>query len=222
MMPRMPTRNILFDLDGTLVDSLPGIEFSVDCALAECNLPPRQRELRPLIGPPIRTIFSQLLGDLGDSRLSELEQSFRSSYDSIGWSKTLPADFAFDTLQAFRSAGLALFVVTNKPSTPTRQILAHLGMARLFTDILSRNSVAPPFASKAEMLRHVIRVHQLAPGECLYVGDTSEDFGAAKEAGIPVAIVACGYGGPDTFTGDCIHLSNLSELLTIVEVMEMS
>ncbi len=64
----MQTRNVLFDLDGTLIDSLPGIEFSVDCALAECSLPPRRRELRPLIGPPIRAIFSQLLGRAAEDR----------------------------------------------------------------------------------------------------------------------------------------------------------
>jgi phosphoglycolate phosphatase len=218
----MQTRNILFDLDGTLIDSLPGIEFSVDCALAQCGMPPRHRELRPLIGPPIRSIFSQLLDGPPEDRLSALEQAFRSSYDETGWSKTVPADFAIDTLRAFHDAGLRLFLVTNKPSTPTAQIVEHLRIGPLFSEILCRNSRTPPFASKADMLRHLIRVHQLEPGECLYVGDTSEDYRAAEEVGLPVAIVAYGYGEPNTTHGECIHLDNLSELLTIVETMEMS
>jgi len=218
----MHTRNLLFDLDGTLIDSLPGIEFSVDCALAECSLPPRRRPLRPLIGPPIRTIFSQLLGGPPEHHLSALEQAFRSSYDSAGWLKTVPAESAIDTLRTFHTAGMRLFLVTNKPATPTRRIVDHLGIAELFSDILCRNSITPPFSSKAGMLRHLLQVHQLDPKQCLYVGDTSEDYRAATEVGLPVAIVAHGYGEPNILHPQSIHLDNLGELLTIIETMEMS
>lgn len=222
MKHAMQTRSVLFDLDGTLVDSLPGIEFSVDCALAECGVPPRRRELRPLIGPPIRTIFSQLLESADEQHLSRLEQAFRSSYDSIGWSKTVPAEMAIDTLRAFYRAGVQLFLVTNKPLVATGQILAHLGIRELFSDVLCRNSIDPAFASKGEMLQYALRLHQLEARECLYVGDTSEDYRAAKEAGVPVAIVGYGYGEPTTVYPECIQLDKLSELLTIVEIMEMS
>jgi len=218
----MQTRTILFDLDGTLVDSLPGIEFSVDSALAECGRPARTRELRPLIGPPIRSILSQLVTDADDQNLSDLEQAFRLSYDCAGWAKTVVAEDAAETLTGLRNAGLRLFVVTNKPANATRQILERVGIWELFSDVLCRNSRAPAFPSKADMLRHVIEVHQLVPGECLYVGDTSEDYRAAREVGMPVAIVAYGYGEPNPSHPDCVNLDKLNELLTMVEAMEMS
>ncbi len=126
------------------------------------------------------------------------------------------------TLRTFHSAGLRLFLVTNKPATPTRRIVDHLGIAELFSDILCRNSVTPPFSSKASMLGHLLQVHQLDPKECLYVGDTSEDYRAAREVGLPMAIVAYGYGEPNVSHPQCIHLDNLGELLTIIETMEMS
>ena len=47
-------RHVIFDLDGTLIDSLPGIAWSVDVALRSCGLPPAERDLAPLIGPPVR------------------------------------------------------------------------------------------------------------------------------------------------------------------------
>lgn len=218
----MQTRAVLFDLDGTLVDSLPGIEFSVDCSLSECGRSARTRELRPLIGPPIRTILSQLATDADEQHLSHLEQAFRTSYDTAGWAKTVIAEEAAETLAGLRNAGLQLFVVTNKPAGATRQILEHLGLWQLFSDVLCRNSRTPAFQSKAAMLEHVIQVHQLEAGECLYVGDTSEDYRAAKEVGMPVAIVSYGYGEPGASHPECVNLAKLSELLTIVEAMEMS
>lgn len=218
----MDTSAVLFDLDGTLVDSLPGIQFSVDCSLAECNMPPRDRELRSLIGPPIRGIFSQLLPQADEDQLSKLERAFRSSYDSGGWRKTVMHAEAVETLTRLKAAGLPLFLITNKPVGPTRQILEQFSLSDLFTDVLCRDSRTPPFRSKAEMLQQITAAHQLEPAACLYVGDTSEDYRAATEAGIPVAIVAHGYGEPGVFYPAAITVDRLTKLLTLVEVMEMS
>jgi phosphoglycolate phosphatase len=222
MNPLMPIRAVLFDLDGTLVDSLPGIEFSVDAALAACQLTPRSRTLRPLIGPPIRAIFSQLLPQAEAPQLSLLEQAFRRSYDTEGWTKTLLAPTARETLSAFRDTGLDLFVVTNKPSVPTLRILNWLNLREVFLDVICRDSQNPPFRSKADMLRHTLELHHLNPANCLYVGDTSEDYRAACDAALPVAIVSHGYGDPDASYPGAIRLDSLLELLPKLEVMEMS
>ncbi len=218
----MQTRNVLFDLDGTLVDSLPGIEFSVDSSLAKCGLPARVRELRPLVGPPIRVIFSQLLADADEQRLFRLEQAFRSSYDSAGWEKTILAEHADKTLRALHNAGLQLFVVTNKPKAATRQILQRFGLRELFADVVCRDTRIPAFGSKAEMLEHVLQTYHLAVGECLYVGDTFEDYRAAIEVAMPAAIVAYGYGEPNASYPECLNLNRLSELMRIAAAMEMS
>ena len=101
----MNTRALIFDLDGTLVNSLPGIEHAVDCALSECRMPPRTRTLAPLIGPPIRQILGCILPAVGETELSEVESSFRRFYDGGSWKKTVPFPSARPTLEALRDAG---------------------------------------------------------------------------------------------------------------------
>src|ERR1700753_2531652 len=80
---------IFFDLDGTLLDSLPGIAFSIEQAFATCGLPMQALDLGAAIGPPIRTILALAASEATDSDLNLLERAFRRSYDSEGWKKTL-------------------------------------------------------------------------------------------------------------------------------------
>ena len=216
----MQARAVLFDLDGTLIDSLPGIEFSVDCCLAQCNAPRRQRDLRPLVGPPIRTILQELVPDADDQQLVILERAFRGSYDSDGWRKTVLHDGALETLTRLRMAGLGLFLVTNKPLDPTRKILNALGIADIFTDVLCRDCKTPPFQSKQEMLHHIVSAHRLEPEACIYVGDSMEDFRAANEAGVPVALVAHGYGALQSAV--CTPLNNLRDVLNTIGILEVA
>jgi phosphoglycolate phosphatase len=217
----MQVRAVLFDLDGTLVDSLPGIEFSVDCSLADSKGPQRHRDLRPLIGPPIRSILQQLAPDANNQQLSALEQAFRTSYDSEGWRKTVLHDGALETLTRLRMAGLGLFLVTNKPLTPTQKILDALGIAGFFTDVLCRDCKTPPFQSKQEMLQDIISAHRLSPAACIYVGDSFEDFRAASEAGLPVALVAHGYGALQSGPAGCTPLTNLRDVLNMIGILEV-
>lgn len=212
---------ILFDLDGTLVDSLPGIEFSVDACLAECNTSRHERDLRVLIGPPIRAILQELVPEANHSQLLLLEQSFRKFYDNEGWRKTVLHEGALETLNKLRMAGFRLFLVTNKPQLPTRQILNMFGLTDLFTDTVCRDTKAPPFQSKAEMLQYVISAYGLDPAECVYVGDSLEDFRAAAEARMPVALVAHGYGLLQPELADCTVLNKLSDVLGTVGILEV-
>ena len=76
---------VIFDLDGTLIDSLPGIEFSVKAAFDACGVHGTTNDLHSMIGPPIRTILEQA-GNVTDEReLLDLEKAFRKSYDDEGW-----------------------------------------------------------------------------------------------------------------------------------------
>src|SRR5271170_1763113 len=105
---------ILFDLDGTIFDSLPGIDFSLREAFAQCELPLKRENLRELIGPPIRTILS-LAGEVDGTRLDDLERSFRKSYDEEGWQRTVCFPDAIRVLRKAHLLKYRLFVVSNKP-----------------------------------------------------------------------------------------------------------
>lgn len=203
----------LFDLDGTLVDSLPGIEFSVDAAIAEVGLPVRKRDLRPLIGPPIREIFEQLLPQADAQQLSSLEAAFRASYDTCGWQKTILYENAALVLEKLKSAGVQVFVVTNKPTFATHRILEALGILHLFEIVLCRDARTPCFGSKAEMLEDLVRTCNLHRDECLYIGDTYEDYLAGLESGIQVTVVRRDEMCDHREYQGCVTVRNLNELL---------
>lgn len=203
----------LFDLDGTLIDSVPGIEFSVDSAIAGLGLPVREQDLRPLIGPPIREIFGRLLPQIDEAQLLNLEAAFRVSYDSSGWQKTRLYENVALILEKLNCSGIRLFVVTNKPTFATGRILESLGIRRFFETVLCRDGRTPRFTSKSEMLKDLVLVHNLQPDNCLYVGDTYDDYLAGMESGVQVVIVRhdgiCDYRG---YPG-CPVIKSLIELL---------
>jgi phosphoglycolate phosphatase len=182
-------RHIIFDLDGTLIDSLPGIEWSAREALAACGAGPLSRDLGPLLGPPIRTILAEATGIDAPHRLDALERAFRHSYDTEGWRQTVCFAGALETLERLSAAGAGLWVATNKNRLATGKILSQLGIGRFFREVACRDSRTPVFSSKAEMLIHLMDRRGLAPSECLMVGDTREDAAAAEAAGMPCVIL---------------------------------
>ena len=188
-------RHAIFDLDGTLVDSLPGIGWSIQTALAACGVACLVPDLKPLIGPPIRAILAALSGSEDPALLDRLERAFRSSYDSEGWRKTVLQPGAAGTLEELRRRGIALWLVTNKPRFSTELILRELGMEGLFQEAVCRDSRTPPFSSKAEMVLDLLERRGLERRGCLLIGDTLEDARAASCAGVSCALVPHGYGG---------------------------
>jgi phosphoglycolate phosphatase len=186
--------NILFDLDGTLLDSLLGIEFSAQAAFAACRLPLPNSGLRPLIGPPIRTILSQAGNVVAPSTLDALELAFRASYDSEGWRRTVCFPDTRHVLRIMRERGHRLFVVSNKPRAISLQILDAESVLELFELIVTRDSSVPAYPGKEAMIEAVIKSYKLAAEDCLLVGDTMEDAEAAYATGIKFAYMKHGYG----------------------------
>ena len=213
-------RHAIFDLDGTLVDSLPGIGWSIGKALEACGVVSSPFDLKPLIGPPIRTILAAVSGIADPSALDRLEGAFRASYDSEGWRKTVLQPGTLDILRRLRTCGAELWVVTNKPLLASGMILRELACAGLFRELVCRDSRTPPFASKAEMLCNLVSREGLKREECLLIGDTLEDATAAARAGIWCALVMHGYGrwdGSLTAPEQCFLLKTWDDLLNYVK-----
>jgi phosphoglycolate phosphatase len=184
---------ILFDLDGTLLDSLPGIAFSVLEACRMVGLPEPKMNLRSLLGPPIRTILSQVVTTDDPALMDELERAFRTSYDTEGWRKTSCFDGAKATVGIMKASGHRLFVMSNKPRHISLKILEREGLLRLFERIYTRDSRLPA-CTKREMLQEFLCEHGVSSPDCLMVGDTMEDAAAAAAAGIGFVYMTHGYG----------------------------
>jgi phosphoglycolate phosphatase len=190
---------VLFDLDGTLLDSLPGIEYSARSAFAQCGLPIGEVDLRTLIGPPIRTILARMAldgstGGLNEEQLDRIVQVFRTIYDSEGWKMTPHYAGALEALRAMRDEGRRLFVVSNKPRHISLRIMEAEGTLGLFDDVVTRDSREPAYQDKQEMLHSLMQRHGLQAQECLMVGDTMEDAAAALQTGMQFCLMTHGYG----------------------------
>jgi phosphoglycolate phosphatase len=186
---------VLFDLDGTLLDSLPGIRFSAQAAFAACQLTMGGAELRGLIGPPIRTILAGMAAKpASKAELDALEHAFRVSYDSEGWRMTPHYEGAADLLREIKARNMRAFVVSNKPRHISVRILEAEGTLRLFDEVVTRDSREPAYTGKLEMLVHLLQKWEMRPADCIMAGDTIEDAQAASDAGIPFCLMTHGYG----------------------------
>jgi phosphoglycolate phosphatase len=212
---RLP-RCILFDLDGTLLDSIPGIEYSVRAAFAAAGLDDRELDLRQWIGPPIRTILSNVAKTKDPVLLDMLERAFRASYDTEGWRKTPCFPGVLEVLAAMKGAGHRLFIISNKPREVSLKILEMQGISGHFERIYTRDSTEPPYASKSGMLQALLSEHRLAPGDCVMVGDTMEDASAAALHKIGFIFMEHGYGPVALAQPVLLRLGNFSEFMPYV------
>jgi phosphoglycolate phosphatase len=216
---------VLFDLDGTIVDSLPGIEFSVREAFTACKLPLPEQHLRELIGPPIRTILSRAGNVVEEARLDALEKAFRTSYDTEGWRKTVSFPKADRVLRALREHGYRLFVVSNKPRHACLRTLEKEHVLDCFEGIITRDSRSPTYQTKEEMIGALLIERMFSSDDCVMVGDTIEDASAAARAGMPFFLMRHGYGDLSRMSSVPIarmldDFSQLLELLTKEPVLD--
>ncbi len=185
---------VLFDQDGTLLHSLPGIASSLSYACRVVGIPEPAVDLRRLLGPPIRTIFSKVAQCNDTELLDRLESAFRSDYDSEGWQKTSCFEGVPATLEALKAAGHRLMVVTNKPQHISLRILERERLLPFFERVYTPDSCPTPSASKADMLRYFLDDFRTSPSNCLMVGDTMDDITASAANRMAAAFVEGGYG----------------------------
>jgi phosphoglycolate phosphatase len=213
-----PVAHVFFDLDGTLVDTFPGIAASAQAALAAVRPDRPAPDFRPFIGPPIREIFRRALNEEDPGVLDALEQVFRRNYNAEGWRRSLPYPGAARVLADLGAAGCGCYLLTNKPRVPTESILAHLDLTVCFRDIITPDSRHPAYPSKTEAAADACRRQGLAASRTLLVGDSLDDAAAAEYCGFRFAAVAFGYGAAATQALHPVHtrLAKLDDLLLLV------
>ena len=214
----MAITQLFFDLDGTLVDSFPGISLSAEAALAQVLPGRKPPNFLPFIGPPIREIFRRALPENDFEILDRLEQSFRTSYNAAGWRKTQTYPGVEKVLAHVCRSRYVCRVLTNKPKQPTQAILQHLGLNRFFDEVITPDLQSPGYASKAEAAMDAQRRHALAGEQTLVVGDSADDAAAAAACGFKFAAAAYGYGHAFETCDSPVHfrLERIEDLLQIL------
>lgn len=194
-------KNVIFDLDGTLVDSVAGIEFALKEAI-NWVLPGKSfqaKDLKRRLGPPINQIITKLLPNISDDTILKIDQQFRLIYDQDGWKKTRLFDSTIETLIGLSRKKVGMFVATNKPSIPTGQILALTGVTPFLADFISPDFNGKKTQDKSDLVYILIKKHGLRPYNTLMVGDTINDAQSAQSCGLDFAFAAYGYGNISDF-----------------------
>lgn len=186
---------IIFDLDGTLIDSSASILASYRAAFERTGRVPVRELGASIIGPPLGPTLQMLSGSSDAEVLDALACAFIDEYDSTGYRHTVAFDGVDAFLRELTADGVALFIATNKRIAPTRLIVEHLGWADLFDGVYALDSWGTRLPAKEEVIRRIVGLHALQPAASLYVGDREEDRLAAQQAGVPFFMVPWGYGG---------------------------
>lgn len=213
----MTVRDIVFDLDGTLVDSAPSILASMQAAFDAAGLRPIRPLAQDLVGPPLHETIAALLPKEDAIQVTRLAASFKQHYDETGYRNTQAYEGITDMLRELRRHTHRLRIATNKRILPTRRIVDHLGWNSLFDEVHALDAFTPPLLGKAEMLA-TLRPKLHAPA--IYVGDRPEDATAAAQAGLAFLLVAWGYAPANYLTHNDkakTPLELTQHLLAIVE-----
>lgn len=212
---------IVFDLDGTLVDTAPDLLRALEVVLTIEGLPsPPSEVARMMVGQGARVLIERAAARAGviwaEEKLTRLTETFVEVYaaDIAGASRPFPGvEAALDGLNA---AGARLSVCTNKRTGLSERLLAALGLADRFGAIVGADSVT----ARKPAAEHYAAAVRRAGGEVrrsVMVGDSAADVGAARNAGAPVIAVTFGYceEGVDALGADAL-ISSYDELGAVV------
>jgi len=197
--------HVIFDLDGTLIDSRRGILDSLDFVnhkifkgVLVCS--------ESHIGPPIAEM---LRGFFLDISIEEAEVEFRQHYDSQGWRGYQLYKDVDIVLTHLLSQDYKLSIATNKPKIPTYKIIEDSGISEYFDNIVTFNKLE--YSSKSDMVKKIM---DQVNDECIMVGDSYDDLKAANDNKIQFINCSYGYGKVSEYYGQKVN--EFSELMKVL------
>jgi phosphoglycolate phosphatase len=188
---------LIFDLDGTLTDSKPGI---VDCLrkVLDARGLPHQGPLGRFVGPPVEEWTVELLPAGSHEDRAALASDYRACYDREGWKNNSVFAGVREMLTGLYGQGFRLFVCTSKQQHFAIRILDLFGLTHLFAAIYGDKAEYPNHG-KAELLARLLREQSIDKKSAVMIGDRSYDFQAARANGVRWVAAAWGYGSPEEF-----------------------
>lgn len=221
-------RLLAFDLDGTLIDSVPDLAMAVDLTLAELDLPAAGEDQvrhwvgngslillqRALTGGITNSTEANELLPLDHPALQQAHQLFLQMYDAVNGQQTRLYPGVKETLLTLQQSDLYLALVTNKPLRFVPPLLEHFGLQGIFDPLLGGDSLPEKKPHPAPLL-YLTDTFQLQPGRCAMIGDSRHDIAAAKAAGFISVGVPYGYnhGEPLANHNPDLILKDLRDLL---------
>ncbi|PKH23862.1 phosphoglycolate phosphatase [Enterobacterales bacterium CwR94] len=223
MAPFTELRALAFDLDGTLIDSAPGLAAAVDGALTDLQLPAAGVErVATWIGNGADVMITRALTwALGHAPADDMQHDARGRFDRH-YARTVDAGSTLfpgvkETLAALVEQGFPLAIVTNKPTPFVAPLLQSLGIEHYFSLVVGGDDVAVKKPHPAPLFLVLGKLGVL-PKELLFVGDSRNDIQAAQAAGCPCVGMTFGYnyGEPIADSQPDVVLSQFNQLMPLV------
>ena len=193
-MPAATTRTILFDLDGTLLDTAPDLAAALNVVLQENRREPLPYErIRPVVSHGGMALIK--LGfriDSSDPAFSKLRQRLLDVYRENISRHTRPFPGISELLEAIEQRGLNWGIVTNKPAWLTEPLLKDLGLFDRAACVVSGDTLDERKPHPAPML-HASELANSPPQQCVYIGDAERDIEAGNNAGMQTLVALFGY-----------------------------
>jgi len=214
---------VLFDLDGTLVDTIDDLADGANAMLAELGRARRSRdEIHSFVGKGMANLVARCLdhaeGAGDDDVLARALASFRRHYGALNGRRSRVYPGVIETLEALRARQRRLACVTNKPADFTLPLLERMRLAHYFTAVVSGDTL-PVKKPDPAMITHACALLAVPGTRALMIGDSANDALAARAAGVPVLLVTWGYseGMPvDTIECDGL-LSSATQVLDHID-----
>ena len=187
---------LLFDLDGTLTDSRPGIFHSIRYALDHYGIQAEDERLMPFLGPPLIDSFMEHFG-FSREQAVEATDLYRVYFNPRGMMENSVYEGVKEALAVLKNAGKHLLVATSKPEEFARKIMDHFELSEYF-EIIAGAAMDESRTKKAEVIDYLLaqipgeeRIRK--DGKMLMIGDRKYDVLGAKDLGIPCLGVSYGY-----------------------------
>nr|WP_208415277.1 HAD family hydrolase [Xanthomonas euroxanthea] len=184
---------MFFDLDGTLVDSEPGIVASIVHAFDAVGQPrPSPQTLRAWIGPPLRDSFTDCFPD-DPALVQRTLAAYRQRYDAVGWTELSVFEGIGAVVMDLQRAGHRLAVVTSKNERYARRIVEHLPFGACFENVIGASEDGER-RFKPDLIAEALRRLDIAKTGCVMIGDRRMDIDGANHHGIHSIGVLWGFG----------------------------
>lgn len=194
MTSNKPIKAVLFDLDGTIIDSEEGITKCVQYALRAFGIDePDLNNLKCFIGPPLEPMFMERYGMTHDEAWAAVDK-YRERFDVKGIFECTLYDGVKEAIRRLYEKGYYIALASSKPEPACRRIIEHFGMEKYFHEIVG-STLDGSISSKDEVLEELVtRVPHISRDEMCLIGDTKYDSIGAQKCGIRSIGITYGFG----------------------------
>ncbi len=196
---------VIFDLDGTLLNTLKDLMCAVNAALATCNFPPRtQEEIQQFVGNGVSKLLERSLaqGEKTPEHLTRLKSAFFTYYDAHLWDYTQPYPGIKKLLQGLASRHVQLAIASNKYQSAVERLAAHFFPQVPFAAVLGQREGIPT-KPNPQIVFEILKIAGVSPADALYVGDSAVDMQTAQNAGVKACGVTWGFRPRATLAAYC-------------------